>query len=182
MKKSAAIVFIGILIVGFTSCGTGQLQYISSPPKAINISDSSQPVFLVVTDGREVKSSGVNTGNELNESEKSANQLIQQVETNPEIRLYAIMRELMARNGIVVSQKNEENPVEIIIEKFELKQNAATWESAVRLKVESPGFRQVIDTTFERPNILGEKDGMKTINRALSDAIDRIDWNKHFPE
>ncbi len=173
---TTAFVFIALL----TQCRTG-IRYISQNESRIRVPASSQPLYLVITDGRADKTPRIPPAETISSSQTGAYDLKKEVETNPDLTVRAIFLDLFTKNHIVVTETDRSHPFEIVIELYTLDRLDTNWKSSVRLVVSNGNYQQTISTTYERPDLLGKRDGEKTLSQALSAAIDKIDWDKQFP-
>ncbi len=167
--------FFTLALILVSSCSSSQIQYVTDPPKGFSIPLSSQPVYLVVTDGREVKTPGDSGDDKESEATRK-------LETNPEVAVFDVVSHVLVANGVPVAREENSNVVEIVIKKFDIKTETLTKRAEVKLQVQTSGLKQIIESSFENSHVMGGPGGVKILSRALSDAIDKINWEKHFPE
>jgi len=174
--KTKTIQFIaltGVMFVSLTGCATRAVRYVTEPPKTIAVPEGAAPVNLIVTDNRQKSESRTS-------EDKGEQELRDALLNHPELVLTRILGELFVKSGVELSEQNPKTTLNVEILKFDVSLQGGDWKGVVRLKVSNTNTNTTLETTAQRPNILGASDGEKVLNQALSQTIDGIDWASLF--
>jgi hypothetical protein len=162
-----AKIFLYIIVgTGMPGCQVPPVKYVNVSPPSIKVSETSQPIKIIVKDERADKKP----------AEKEA-----VVEQFPDQRILRIVSERLAANNIKYSDTANKGELTILIKTFRVIDDGADWNAEVQLTFMNEIRTQNVETKIKLYNTIGASDAVKALSQALSAAIDDIKWNEFFP-
>ncbi len=184
--QNIQIIFLLVLAAAAAvGCSTGQVSYNTQKPPVISIPAVRQPVYLSFRDIRQDKPAPpVFRSEEERRGALNPEVLQEEVYKDPVGNFKKLTEERLFKNGIQLSDQENDNSVTIEISKYSIIYESASnmWKAHVILSVTSDLHSQGINTTFQKANVSGNSDGFGVLSTAVSMSIDRISWDRHFAE